>query len=88
MLVPTVRLELTRLTPLPPQDSVSTNFTTSARFNLRQILRRARDSLAVRFARGLLTLELRPASMFHLARALFQSQELLPSRASPAPRPA
>ena len=29
-LVPTVRLELTRLTSLPPQDSVSTNFTTSA----------------------------------------------------------
>src|SRR5580700_4572839 len=31
VLVPTVRLELTRLTPLPPQDSVSTNSTTSAR---------------------------------------------------------
>src|SRR5438067_1364264 len=29
-LVPTGRLELPRLTPLPPQDSVSTNFTTSA----------------------------------------------------------
>ena len=29
-LVPTVRLELTQLSPLPPQDSVSTNFTTSA----------------------------------------------------------
>ena len=29
-LVPTARLELTRLSPLPPQDSVSTNFTTSA----------------------------------------------------------
>ena len=28
--MPTVRLELTRLSPLPPQDSVSTNFTTSA----------------------------------------------------------
>src|SRR5262249_17534306 len=32
VLVPTVRLELTRLTPLPPQDSVSTNSTTSALF--------------------------------------------------------
>jgi hypothetical protein len=29
-LVPTVRLELTRLAPPPPQDGVSTNFTTSA----------------------------------------------------------
>jgi hypothetical protein len=28
--VPTMRLELIRLSPLPPQDSVSTNFTTSA----------------------------------------------------------
>jgi hypothetical protein len=28
--VPTVRLELTRLSPPPPQDGVSTNFTTSA----------------------------------------------------------
>ena len=31
-MVPTMRLELTRLSPLPPQDSVSTNFTTSALF--------------------------------------------------------
>jgi hypothetical protein len=30
ILVPTGRLELPRVTPLPPQDSVSTNFTTSA----------------------------------------------------------
>src|SRR5690606_5969890 len=30
VLVRMVRLELTRLTPLPPQDSVSTNSTTSA----------------------------------------------------------
>lgn len=29
-MVPTVRLELTRLSPPPPQDGVSTNFTTSA----------------------------------------------------------
>jgi hypothetical protein len=29
--VPTARLELAQLSPLPPQDSVSTNFTTSAR---------------------------------------------------------
>ena len=28
------RLELLRLSPLPPQDSVSTNFTTSAMFYL------------------------------------------------------
>src|SRR4029078_13065427 len=36
-LVPTGRLELPRLTPLPPQDSVSTNFTTSAwSFRIRQ----------------------------------------------------
>gem|GEM_PF-4031238 len=30
ILVPMSRLELLRLSPLPPQDSVSTNFTTSA----------------------------------------------------------
>jgi len=29
-LVRTARLELAQLSPLPPQDSVSTNFTTSA----------------------------------------------------------
>jgi hypothetical protein len=29
-LVPTARLELAQPKPLPPQDSVSTNFTTSA----------------------------------------------------------
>jgi hypothetical protein len=29
-LVPTARLELAQLSPLPPQDSVSTSFTTSA----------------------------------------------------------
>src|ERR1700693_5337329 len=41
ILVPTVRLELTRLTPLPPQDSVSTNSTTSAIvfYSLRYIAR-------------------------------------------------
>ena len=31
-LVPTARLELAQLSPLPPQDSVSTNFTTTADF--------------------------------------------------------
>jgi hypothetical protein len=30
-MVPTARLELAQLSPLPPQDSVSTNFTTSAK---------------------------------------------------------
>ena len=29
-MVPTARLELAQLSPLPPQDSVSTNFTTTA----------------------------------------------------------
>src|SRR6187402_3195435 len=33
-MVPTGRLELPRLAPLPPQDSVSTNFTTSALLSL------------------------------------------------------
>jgi hypothetical protein len=44
LLVPTARLELAQLSPLPPQDSVSTNFTTSARvrsvlepFSLREV---------------------------------------------------
>src|SRR5205814_3118113 len=32
-LVPSARLELAQLSPLPPQDSVSTNFTTSAHSN-------------------------------------------------------
>ena len=31
-LVPSARLELAQLSPLPPQDSVSTNFTTTAFF--------------------------------------------------------
>jgi hypothetical protein len=35
-LVPTARLELAQLSPLPPQDSVSTNFTTSAFALLRE----------------------------------------------------
>jgi hypothetical protein len=30
--VPSARLELAQLSPLPPQDSVSTNFTTTAVF--------------------------------------------------------
>jgi hypothetical protein len=32
VLVPSARLELAQLSPLPPQDSVSTNFTTTADF--------------------------------------------------------
>ena len=44
-LVPTVRLELTRLSPPPPQDGVSTNSTTSARCKTRGILL---ESLALR----------------------------------------
>jgi hypothetical protein len=35
-LVPTARLELAQLSPLPPQDSVSTNFTTSALHAIRE----------------------------------------------------
>ena len=31
-MVPSARLELAQLSPLPPQDSVSTNFTTTAAF--------------------------------------------------------
>jgi hypothetical protein len=34
--VPTARLELAQLSPLPPQDSVSTNFTTSALIAIRE----------------------------------------------------
>jgi hypothetical protein len=30
VMVPSARLELAQLSPLPPQDSVSTNFTTTA----------------------------------------------------------
>ena len=33
-MVPSARLELAQLSPLPPQDSVSTNFTTTADFLL------------------------------------------------------
>ncbi|VVD27780.1 conserved protein of unknown function [Paraburkholderia dioscoreae] len=36
ILVPTARLELAQLSPLPPQDSVSTNFTTSALHAIRE----------------------------------------------------
>jgi hypothetical protein len=35
-LVPTARLELAQLSPLPPQDSVSTNSTTTACFTVCQ----------------------------------------------------
>ena len=45
VLVPTVRLELTRLSPPPPQDGVSTNSTTSARCKTGAILL---DSIAHR----------------------------------------
>jgi hypothetical protein len=38
LLVPTARLELAQLSPLPPQDSVSTNSTTSAKFSKIRIL--------------------------------------------------
>ncbi|CAD9217008.1 hypothetical protein BCEN4_1010035 [Burkholderia cenocepacia] len=37
-MVPTARLELAQLSPLPPQDSVSTNFTTSALHATRVVL--------------------------------------------------
>ncbi len=37
-LVPTARLELAQLSPLPPQDSVSTNFTTSAKSSQKSVL--------------------------------------------------
>jgi hypothetical protein len=37
-LVPTARLELAQLSPLPPQDSVSTNFTTSALTAIRELV--------------------------------------------------
>jgi hypothetical protein len=41
-LVPSARLELAQLSPLPPQDSVSTNFTTTASdFNLALALPKA-----------------------------------------------
>ena len=33
-MVPSARLELAQLSPLPPQDSVSTNFTTTAAFHV------------------------------------------------------
>lgn len=45
-LVPTARLELAQLSPLPPQDSVSTNFTTSALYcNPGKLLLNCRESL-------------------------------------------
>jgi hypothetical protein len=36
-LVPSARLELAKLSPLPPQDSVSTNFTTTAVYLSRKL---------------------------------------------------
>ncbi|CAM2183552.1 hypothetical protein BLAT2472_70033 [Burkholderia latens] len=44
-MVPTARLELAQLSPLPPQDSVSTNFTTSALHATRVVLLVSRESL-------------------------------------------
>ena len=38
-LVPTARLELAQPKPLPPQDSVSTNFTTSAYYKMTEHLK-------------------------------------------------
>src|SRR6202007_2840527 len=40
-MVPTVRLELTRLSPPPPQDGVSTNSTTSATAGILPAFRKA-----------------------------------------------
>src|SRR4051794_11072632 len=40
LLVPSARLELAQLSPLPPQDSVSTNFTTTAVVAARAGMRR------------------------------------------------
>jgi hypothetical protein len=37
--VRSARLELAQLSPLPPQDSVSTNFTTTAAFNCLNCMR-------------------------------------------------
>jgi len=37
--VPTARLELAQPKPLPPQDSVSTNFTTSAYYKITEQLK-------------------------------------------------
>ncbi len=47
-MVPTARLELAQLSPLPPQDSVSTNFTTSARGLFTSVARPARLRMAHR----------------------------------------
>ena len=47
-LVPTVRLELTRVSPLPPQDSVSTNSTTSASNGARILSGRTENGRPVR----------------------------------------
>ena len=49
-LVPTARLELAQLSPLPPQDSVSTNFTTTAVFVLPGWHEEPREVLAFRTA--------------------------------------
>ena len=46
-LVPTARLELAQPKPLPPQDSVSTNFTTSASCKTRQFYCIAQLNLAI-----------------------------------------
>ena len=46
LLVPSARLELAQLSPLPPQDSVSTNFTTTAvTYYLFYLLRNVRFGL-------------------------------------------
>ena len=42
-MVPSARLELAQLSPLPPQDSVSTNFTTTAAFKCLNCVRPLAD---------------------------------------------
>ena len=74
-LVPTARLELARLSPLPPQDSVSTNSTTSAQeLNYRSNLlflqalcmkNTCRRFISRRFRPDCQVLSLRPESLPH-----------------------
>ena len=67
-LVPSARLELAQLSPLPPQDSVSTNFTTTAcrsnqtkfYFEIRG-LRRCNKQLTSEFVGKLVLLRVRSA---------------------------
>jgi hypothetical protein len=77
-LVPSARLELAQLSPLPPQDSVSTNFTTTAVF----VLDGMRNLAVLAFQ----TIQILPGKPFH--QSLNNLVQIISSGIWPAPEAA